>query len=502
MQFLNRFAHLLWLVDLMAVIVVSGEEATSQKTSAKITEDGFLVEPTRNLPVTHRADIVVVGASYGGLGGCMAAVAAAKHGANVILIEELGTVGLHIPISMGVVLGIDGWRPNVNHGLFRELCEHIVKMGQYFYSPQTLDQVLNERQQIIVRYHDIVSNAMLSLMKETGVRMLFHTKVVDVVVENGTVKGVIVESPSGRHAILGKAFVDSTGLADLATMAGAPMLREEPFMGVQVYIGGVDEPRYRRWIEEEKVTLDNSYQTWLESQVGPLEDWYYPWDQWWLEYLGDRMPGAVVKKVREATEKGELTLVRRCGNYGVMAIPEGIKTNTGVAMPRTYITGIDPLNVDDIAWAEYESRLALDEYYLFLKKYIPGFEECVLERIADTYGLRGGRYIQVDDPPTEEDRSAGKKNADCIFVIQRGKDRNPYEFPFSALVPKEIEGLLVVGKSTGGARHFRTAHDVLFMGQAAGTAAMLAAQAGVSPGKVDITKLQTILKEDGVEIPY
>src|SRR5688500_17361501 len=74
-------------------------------------------------PVTHTADVVVAGASEGGLGGCMAAIAAARRGAKVVLIEGSGHVGLHIPIGLGVVIGIPGWKPTINEGLFKDLAE-------------------------------------------------------------------------------------------------------------------------------------------------------------------------------------------------------------------------------------------------------------------------------------------------------------------------------------------------------------------------------------------
>jgi len=52
----------------------------------------------------------------------------------------------------------------------------------------------------------------------------------------------------------------------------------------------------------------------------------------------------------------------------MIAIPEGVKTDPGIARPRTYITGIDPLKVADMSWAEVTSRLMLMEYQRFLKK--------------------------------------------------------------------------------------------------------------------------------------
>jgi hypothetical protein len=490
-----------WFAAVLAACVTAQACADGSVDANRISPDGVMISlPLRTVPVTHRADVVVVGAGEGGLGGCTAAIAAARRGASVILVEERGYIGLHVPIALGVVIGIKGWTPTLNEGLLREYAETTARTGQYNFQPITPEQIL-DRGEIIVRHHDVASTAMLDMLQKAGVTMLFHAKLVDAVVENGQVKAIIVESPQGRHAIAGKVFVDSTGLGDLAAMTGAPMQREEAFMSVQAFIGGVDEEKYNRWVKENKQPLDGSFKPWMEKLVGPFSELHYPWDQWWPEYLGKRMPPAAARKAREAQKKGELTIIHRRGKDGVLGIVEGIKANTDVAMPRTYVTGVDPLNVDDVSWAETTSRLALMEFQQFLLKYIPGFEKSTLERVADTVSLRGGRYIEIDNPITRDQIDRGATNPDCIFVFSRGKEK-PFEVPYRALIPKKIDGLLVVGKATGGGVNMRQAHGVLLQGQAAGIAAATAVKEGIPPRRIDIAQLQTELKAEGIVIPY
>jgi hypothetical protein len=504
-----------FLVNVTSIIVLCASTAAlgqqPQATSPESVSQGdararlgpndkTVIEPAREIPITHRADVVVIGAAEGGLGGCMAAIAATRHGASALLIEEAGHIGLHVPIALGVVIGINGWRPTIEEGLFRELAETTARTGEYADQPVSVDEIF-ARKEIIIRRHDVVSTAMLDMLQKAGVELLFHAKLVDTVVQDGELKAIVIESPQGRHAVAGKVFIDSTGLGEVAAKSGAPMLREEPFMSVQAFIGGVDEPEYRKWIEEDTEPLDDSYREWIENLVGPLTEQHFPWDQWWPEYLGDRMPATIVRKVREAQEKGEFTLIHRRGEKGVLAIVEGVKTATGVARPRTYITGIDPTNIDDVSWAETTSRLALMEFQQFLLKNIPGFEKSYMERVADTVSLRGGRYIQVDNQEELiEQIGRTAQNDDCIYVFSQGSG-DLCEIPYRALVPKNVEGLLVVGKATGGGVRMRTAHGVLFQGQAAGTAAVQAIKDGVNPRDIDIRKLQTTLKSDGVDIP-
>ncbi len=459
-----------------------------------------VIEPQRTVPVTHRADVVIIGAGEGGLGGCTAAVAAARGGASVLLIEERGYIGLHVPIGLGVVIGIDGWRPTIQEGLFRDYAGYLARTGQYGSEPLTQEQII-ERGEIIIRYHDVASTAMLAMMRDAGVKTLFHAKFVETVVENDQIKAVIVETPQGRVAVAGKVFIDSTALCEVAFKAGAPTLREEPYMSLQAFLGEVDEPKYLQWVKDNPQPLDASYKQWMEQQVGPFEQLKNPWDQWWPEYLGDRYPPAFARKARAAIDQGELTLLHRRGEEGTLAIVEGVKARGDIAMPRTYITGIDPTNADDVNWAEVTSRLALVEFQQFLKNHIPGFENCVLERVSDTISLRGGRYIQIERQITSAGMNSGERNADCVYVFQRTGD-NAFEVPYRAFLPMKIEGLLVVGKATGGGRAMSTAHSILFQGQAAGTAAAMAIKQGILPRNIDVSRLQLALKADGVDIPY
>src|SRR5207248_2659589 len=138
----------------------------------------------------------------------------------------------------------------------------------------------------------------LQMLRDSGVTMLFHTRPVDVVMSGNGVESVIVQSPQGRHAIRGKTFVDSTGLADIAAAAGAPMLREEAFMGLQAFIGNVDDGKYASWIKSDAAPLGPEYRSWLESIVGPFEKLQYPWDQWWPEMLGQRYKPAYVRRCK------------------------------------------------------------------------------------------------------------------------------------------------------------------------------------------------------------
>src|SRR5262249_33495145 len=82
-----------------------------------------------------------------------------------------------------------------------------------------------------------------------------------------------------------------------------------------------------------------------------------------------------------------------------LAVAEGLKVDPGVARPRTYVTGVDPLDVEALSWAEVTSRLHLLEMHRFLKAEIPGFEESFVERLGDASSALGGRFLDLFSAP-------------------------------------------------------------------------------------------------------
>jgi hypothetical protein len=284
-------------------------------------------------------------------------------------------------------------------------------------------------------------------------------------------------------------------------------------MGLACWIGGVDTEQHLKWAETRPKEGSPELRKWIEGKLGePITHFSsdgggpemndYPWDDWW-----SRNSGLYGEFFQKAVDSGEIALYYPVGKNGKVSIIEGLKPEKfalfgGVSRPRTYIVGVDPTNIEEVSDAHIKSKRLLFDYVAFLNKYVPGFEKAHILRIADMTMNRTGRSIEGEmEKPSSDDIQKEVKNDDAICILQRGEKAGNYEVPYRAMLPKEIKNLLAVGKSSVGAIRFRTHNLTTIMGQAAGTAAAVAAADGTLVKGVDIRKVQAALRQAGVGIP-
>ncbi|OGG53583.1 MAG: hypothetical protein A3F84_02690 [Candidatus Handelsmanbacteria bacterium RIFCSPLOWO2_12_FULL_64_10] len=238
-------------------------------------------EPAREVPVMAEADVLVVG---GGTAGLPAAVAAARAGADVLLVERYGYVGG--ASSGGLVITL----PEDRQGAYtRELEERLVACGGGRRMPEHRDW--------LVWCPEMLKWMGLRMLEEAGVRMLFHAMAVGAVVEDGAVQGIVVEGKGGRGAVLGKVVVDCTGDADIAALAGARFAKGDGDgrmldVTMMFLMLGVDEARY----------LSEKPKTDLPRRMGGVFTRLRPGE---LNVWGGAMPGI------DGTDPWDLT---RCEN--------------------------------------------------------------------------------------------------------------------------------------------------------------------------------------------
>ncbi|WP_309119706.1 FAD-dependent oxidoreductase [Paenibacillus sp.] len=432
--------------------------------------------PEHRLPVSYAPDVVVVG---GGASGVAAAIAAARNGAKTLLLEQRGYLG-----GMGTSALVpafcpftDGEKPVVR-GIGLDLMERMKAAAGDEYLRMHRDRLdwVPIDVEILKRVYD---DAVL----ESGAELLFHSFVDQALLadDGRSIAGLVVGNKSGRSVVQAKLYIDATGDADLAALSGVPFHiggeSGELQPGTMCYlVCNVDKARYDRFLAE----------------TGQ----------------GNQMPDTV----QEAQRNGDL--------------PEGRKRISGLAWLSNsvagfnfgHVFGIDGTKAEDLTRAAVEGRRLIEVQMRFLRKYVPGFENAHLVHSGDQIGIRETRRIVgdytlvVDDflsMRTFEDDIARNSyfidihlaNAQSAMAIKHLPKGESHGVPYRCMLPQGKSNLIVAGRSVSSDRpvqgSLRVMPNCFAMGQAAGTAAAMAAAEGRDFRGVEVKRLQRLLAEQG-----
>jgi len=405
-------------------------------------------------------EVIVAG---GGTAGIAAAVAAARNGANTVLIERYGFLGG--TMTAGLVnpfMTFHAGNKQIIKGLLQEIIDRLKSMDGYDEKTKAFD-------------HEAMKIIADQMIREAGVKLLLHTYITGALVTKmNVIRGVEVYNKSGRQIILGRVIIDATGDGDVAVMAGAP---------------------YEKGRKEDGLTQPMT----LNFRMGGVDI--------------DRMPSRdqINKIFEEAKAKGEIAIPRENVLYFSTTRKGEIHFNT------TRIVKVDGTKAEDLTYAEIEGRRQMVELIKFLKEKISGFENAYLLTSAVQIGVRETRRIIGEYMLTEEDIVKAKKFKDIIArgsypidihnptgegtTIKRLPPGESYDIPYRCLVPKKVNNLLIAGRCISSTHEaqaaIRVIPIVIAIGQAAGTAAALAAKLNVSPRELDVQLLQETLKKQG-----
>lgn len=417
----------------------------------------------KEIQVVAHPEILVVG---GGPAGFGAALTAARMGRKTMLIEQYGAIGGIATIGI-----MSHWTGHQEGGVFEELRSK----GSDCECPEVINP-------------EKLKSLMLDMLVEAGVEVQLYTWFSDVIMDDNNVKGVIVESKSGREAILSDIVIDSTGDGDVAARAGAPFEKGrsndggmQP-MSIMFKVASVDMDRALFfWGFEDTVQLpEGDLQTLCREKLpAPLGHvLLYP----------SSLPGVVTVNMTNAIN-------------------------------------VDGTDVRDLNKAELCCRRQIPLVVDFLQKYVPGYESCYLCDSSNAIGVRETRRFVAEYMLNEDDIANARvfeewvvtksrfffdlhnvtgAGLDADGAYKKFEQKSCYTIPRGCFLPKKIQGLLLNGRNIGGTHKAHSSYRIMpicvNMGQAAGVLASMSVEKKCAPQNLDIHMIQEALRQQNVDL--
>ena len=432
---------------------------------------------SREIPVRHTVDVCIAG---GGPSGVAAALAAARSGASVFVIEGqscfggMGTVGL-VPAFMRFGDGITFLAQGVGSEIYT-----LLKKETTIYDDRVHDMVGFDVE-ALKRIYD-------RLMKDSGADFTFNTHLIAVEAENGVVKSAICAAKSGLFAVRAKVFIDCTGDGDLAAWAGAP---------------------YEKGDENGRMMPGTLCSLWAN----------FDWDA----HLAQGKPDSAY--LEQAFREGIFSIPDR-------HLPGMFRTGKNTAGGNLLHTfGADGTDERSMTEALLWGRELTLEYERYYRRFFPeSFSESVLVATGGLLGIRESRRILGDYVLDTEDFKNKAVFADEIgrycypvdlhpqtsdltewerfeeeYARMRYQPGDSYGIPYRILTPRGMHNLLTAGRCVSADRTIQGSIRVMpgcyLTGQAAGMAAYMAVEGDCSVREISIPNLQQRLIDFGAYLP-
>jgi ribulose 1,5-bisphosphate synthetase/thiazole synthase len=394
-------------------------------------------EPAKRIPVLAETDVLVLG---GGPAGTAAAIAASRTGAETYLVERynhlggLWTGGLVLPLLSTHAVDRNNRTRQVIYGIGGEMSQRLKDLGM---SIHEVDPVIDP---------EAAKYVLDEMIREAGVKVLYHTWASDVIMGGNRIKGVLVESKSGRMAILAKIVVDCTGDGDISHWAGEQYEEMQYHIGLVHRLGNTDR-------------VDRTKAGFNELDIGgptPISGVH------WVNMHGqdnqDALDVVNLSRLQQEYRKEiweRVQFIRKSPGYEQVFLLD-TASQLGVRMSR-------------IIDAEY--KLTLEDTMTF-------------KSFDDVIGISGA----------------------WTTLLYRGKrvareERPLWQIPYRSLLPKHTDNLLVAGRcfcfEPELVEDTRIIGTCLITGHGAGAAAGLAVKEGDRPRDLDTEKLKELLQQQG-----
>ena len=454
--------------------ILSSDIFEGEKVERARTDLGAVPESSREVPVYAKCEVLVVG---GGPSGTAAAVAAARAGADVILLERYNHLG---GLSTGgLVIWIDRMTDWEGKLVMRGFCEELfdrlppeavagpsreewgsrdpARAGYWSHRTASYHGVVTWSPTIDPERLKLLSQEMVL---EAGARLVFHAWAALPIVEDGVVRGAFIETKAGRQAVLARVVVDASGDGDMFARAGGAYETDiekddvHHCMNTAWLFGGVDMNR------------------WIEFKTGKPEE-----------------HADFMKRGRQAVKLFERPFVSWRNDITVFMGPRQ--------------SGYSGLDLDDQSAVEIRSHRLMAEHLEFFRKHAPGFENAFMMLSAPQLGVRHTRRLLGEKSITRAQWPSARIFEDEVGITPAVSPKFPnISIPYGSLVPRSLDGLLACGRHVSCDRNshgfMREIPQCWITGQGAGVGAALAARNGIAPRAVDIVELQRILEKQGV----
>lgn len=473
-------------------------------------------ESEHNISVMADIDVAVIG---GGISGIISAICAARNGVKTILIEQQGcigglsTVGLVSHIS-NQFFDLSG--KQITRGIVDEFMDRLAATG---------GTIVDWRDGKIPKINfdiEIFKLVAYDMLEEAGVMIMLNSFFSKAMINDDRIEYIVIENKAGRQAVKAKVFVDCTSDASVAMSTGVPCnrnsdLKDTDSMGevasallrkigwkkrtektssVQFAVIGADLDKLYNFI----ISNPDRYATYLKGEI--KEDialFKYLWDKKGIFYMPHtrNFETEIQKATKERFFTKDLWRYRSIHECGISI--DGLKMNQILTVNANKVL-IDPFSEEEVTKALVKGQGVCFEIWMFLKKYIPGFETSIIVSIAPMLGIRRRAQIIGKRVLTVEEREQELAYEDVIGMYCR-QTKRAREIPFFCTVPQNITNLFVgSGKavSTDDFVMFRTKPQCMVIGQAVGTAAALCIKRRETNNNLNIRSLQSALIKQGV----